>query len=226
MEAKPLEKITHISESLSEKGRDLWLAGLGALVLAEEEGTKLYDTVVNKSKEIGEESTERFQALVKKGRQVQADGLKRVDDAVSDLGSTQKQLAKRYTKQADQYMQKLEGVVEDVLERLGVPTRDEVVDLTGKVNSLAKKVDALLDTLEKEATRIITPAAATTVYHVVPHEDGWVVKQEGSDQATSQHTTKSEAVEQGRQLAKKHEPSRLVIHRKDGTIQDTARYEG
>jgi len=220
------KELTRIREDLSEKGRDLWLAGLCALVLAEEEGTKLYDAIVQRGKEIGEESTERFNELVKKGRKVQNQSLKRVDAAVKDLEATQKKLAKRYTGQADQYMKKLEDVVEDVLERLGVPTRDEVVDLTGRVESLAQKVDSLLEVLETKGAPATGTTTEATVYHVVPQEDGWAVKKEGAERASSVHATKADAVESGRELAKGHEPSHLVIHRKDGTVQDTVNYEG
>ena len=59
--------------------------------------------------------------------------------------------------------------------------------------------------------------------HVVPHKDGWATKTEGSDRAGSVHDTQGEAIERGREQAKR-ERSELRIHRKDGTIRDSDSY--
>lgn len=60
-------------------------------------------------------------------------------------------------------------------------------------------------------------------YHVVPNSSGWSVKREGNQKASSLHETKQEAVDAGKDLAKKAE-TELVIHRKNGTIQDSDSY--
>lgn len=60
---------------------------------------------------------------------------------------------------------------------------------------------------------------AATVYHVKPDGDEWAVEAEGASRASSRHDTKKAAVEEGRSLAAKKTPSRLVIHRSDGTVQ-------
>lgn len=59
--------------------------------------------------------------------------------------------------------------------------------------------------------------------HVVPHKDGWATKKEGTTRAGSVHDTKVDALKQGRDQAKR-EQVELVIHRKDGTIQDSDSY--
>lgn len=61
--------------------------------------------------------------------------------------------------------------------------------------------------------------------HVVPHEDGWAVRREGSDRASSVHATKDEALEQGRDTARR-ENTELVIHGRDGRIQDKDSFGG
>ncbi len=62
---------------------------------------------------------------------------------------------------------------------------------------------------------------AAVVYHVKPDgsSEGWRVAVEGQSQPGSLHETKTAAVERARELAHEHTPSRLVIHRADGTIQ-------
>ncbi len=55
--------------------------------------------------------------------------------------------------------------------------------------------------------------------HVTHKNNEWVVKKTGNERATSVHTTKEDAVRRGREEAEK-EHSELVIHKKDGTIQE------
>ena len=62
------------------------------------------------------------------------------------------------------------------------------------------------------------------VFHVLPQDDRWEVRGEGAQRATSVHETKREAVAAARQLARAREPSRLVVHRRDGTVQDSIAY--
>lgn len=62
-----------------------------------------------------------------------------------------------------------------------------------------------------------------TVLHVKPSDDAWVLAVEGKD-GTS-YDTKRAAVQAGRELADSKAPSRLVIHRRDGTIQKQHSYE-
>jgi hypothetical protein len=61
--------------------------------------------------------------------------------------------------------------------------------------------------------------ANATVYHVTPDGEEWAVQAENSERASSKHKSKREAVTAGRKLAGNQKPSRLVVHRADGTIQ-------
>lgn len=59
--------------------------------------------------------------------------------------------------------------------------------------------------------------------HVIPHGDGWATKKEGAQRAGAVHGKKADALEQGREQAKRDRVE-LVIHRRDGTIQDSDSY--
>jgi hypothetical protein len=59
--------------------------------------------------------------------------------------------------------------------------------------------------------------------HVVPHEDGWARRKEGSQRAGGVYDTKAEALEEARDQARR-ERVEMVIHKKDGTIQDSDSY--
>jgi hypothetical protein len=62
-------------------------------------------------------------------------------------------------------------------------------------------------------------------YHLLPDGDGWTVRLEGSDDDLARHETKDAALDAARDLAHTHMPSRLVVHRSDGTIQTSYSYE-
>ncbi|MGE0095131.1 MAG: DUF2188 domain-containing protein [Alphaproteobacteria bacterium] len=55
--------------------------------------------------------------------------------------------------------------------------------------------------------------------HVVPHVEGWAVKSEGSQRASSLHRTQQQAIEQAREVAQ-NQKSELFVHGKDGRIRE------
>lgn len=55
--------------------------------------------------------------------------------------------------------------------------------------------------------------------HIVKHGDGWAVRKEGNQRASSVHPTQKQAIDAGRDAAK-GERSELVIHGRDGKIRD------
>ena len=59
--------------------------------------------------------------------------------------------------------------------------------------------------------------------HIVPHEGGWAVRGAGSSRASSVHTTQSEAISAGREIAR-HQGSELFIHGRDGQIRERDSY--
>jgi hypothetical protein len=63
-------------------------------------------------------------------------------------------------------------------------------------------------------------------FHIIHNSDNsnWQLKKENSQRAISNHTTKEEAIEKGRELAKGIQPSQLLIHKKDNTIQTEHTY--
>lgn len=73
----------------------------------------------------------------------------------------------------------------------------------------------------RTASRTDDPA----VVHVTPDGEGWVVQVEHLDNGAVHFETKRDAVREGRTFARDHAPSRLVIHRQDGTVQRQHAYE-
>lgn len=203
-EQKPFE-LTNLPDEVTGRAREIWLAGLGALSRLEEEGDKI------------------FTDLVKRGESYESKRRKQIEGVTSGLRERQEALTQDVSNRLDNATESVEKAVSDTLSgtlgRIGVPTRQEVRGLSRKVGELSKKLDALSQMLEPEATE-----GVETVYHVVPHDDGWAVRKEGADRATSVHGTKKEALSAGREEAKGHVPSQLIVHKQDRSVQETYSY--
>ncbi len=65
-----------------------------------------------------------------------------------------------------------------------------------------------------------------TKFHITydRKKEDWKIKREKSTHVESAHPTKAKAVGRGRQMAKVQRPSQIVIHKKDGTIQEERTY--
>ncbi len=126
-----------IPTELRESVHKVWLAGLGALSTAEEEGSKLFNT------------------LVDKGETFEARGKKVFDDAKDRVLSARERAEKRWKKVGDE----IDDRVSATIERLGVPTRDEIQKLTKRVEELNKKIEPMVD---KKAPARTTKKATST----------------------------------------------------------------
>ena len=60
--------------------------------------------------------------------------------------------------------------------------------------------------------------------HVVPYNDKWAVKKEGSEKVTRIYDNQSDAIEYAKELAK-NQKSELIIHGKDGEIREKNTYK-
>lgn len=119
------EKKVH--EEIKESAHKIWLAGLGALAAAEEEGTKLFNSLVEKGEDYESRGKEE---------------LARVKDKVEGaFGKAETS----WEKLGDAFDEKVAGAV----QRLGVPNRDEITTLTKRVEELTRKVDQLKTTTAK-----------------------------------------------------------------------------
>lgn len=117
-----------VASGLARSARNLWLAGLGALSVAEEAGTQVFDALVEEGKSWEQERRETTERTAEKVQQLTTDGTKAVE-AVEE---------------------QVRNEVNDVLQQLGVPHRDDVEDLRDQVDALSEKLDALADTISEE----------------------------------------------------------------------------
>lgn len=117
---------------VQEAAESIYLAGLGAFALAEEEGTRVFENLVKKGKGLDKVNKARVQKL-----------LTQVEGKVGDVREGAEHTFGRITAPID-------AGVTTALHRLGVPTRKEIALLTKRVEELTKSV-------EKTHTRRTTP---------------------------------------------------------------------
>jgi poly(hydroxyalkanoate) granule-associated protein len=125
----------NLQDELKDSAHRIWLAGLGALSAAGEEGTKMFDRLVDRGREY--ETRGRDEA------RKQYDGAKASADDVLKTWSD-----------------KLDESVTKALNRMGVPSRDEIHNLTRRVEELNAKVEMLKPRVTPAGTDspIVTPA--------------------------------------------------------------------
>lgn len=59
--------------------------------------------------------------------------------------------------------------------------------------------------------------------HIVPHSEGWAVKIEGNDRASSVHRTQEQAIDVGRDRARR-DSAEILIHGENGRIRERDSY--
>lgn len=99
------------AETLQGSVEQVWLAGLGALALTEEEGSKF------------------FHSLVKKGEVVEKKSKARLDDVVDAARKVPATTISTIERRTDQTFQQ-------VMKRLGIPTRKDIDLLTRRIEKL------------------------------------------------------------------------------------------
>ena len=120
-------------EEIKQNAEKVWLAGLGALATAEEEGGKL------------------FRGLMKKGESYEKKGLAQFDKLKAKVEGAAETARERAEVAWGKVEDKVEGVedrlddrVAGVLRKLGVPSKNEIATLTRRVEELTLLVEKKL----------------------------------------------------------------------------------
>ena len=112
------ESTKNLQDELKESAPRIWLAGLGALSAAGEEGSKMFDRLVERGRDYED-----------KGRDEAKKQYEGAKSSAEDLWNT--------------WSEKLDEAVTKALHRMGVPSRDEIRNLTRRVEELNAKVEML-----------------------------------------------------------------------------------
>jgi len=107
------KKVKGLTSDVKDATRKVWLAGLGALAAAEEEGSKAFKTLVKRGASFESRNRPKVKSTVKNAQ----GKAKKVWDKVGNSFDAQ---------------------VAGVLTRLGVPTRKEINELNRRLDRLEK----------------------------------------------------------------------------------------
>ena len=148
----PASQAEQLSRSLSESAQQIWLAGLGAFNRAQAEGTRLFEGLVRDG--LGLEQQARRVAGV------QAEAARR------NVESTVETARERASETWDRFEKGFEDRVHRTLVRLGVPDRNDLADLSRRVDALTAElrrhgVAATPKTRKRPATRTTAARAPT-----------------------------------------------------------------
>ena len=115
------KKAKELQHDVAASAHQIWLAGLGAVATAQEEGGKLFKSLVEKGEDFEKSSKEQVE---------------KAKGAVSGV----KVVAESYW---ETFERTLDDKVTAVIHRIGVPTKDEIDVLTERVEKLTAAIDKL-----------------------------------------------------------------------------------
>ncbi len=109
----------------NERAKEIWLAGLGALSAVEEEGSKLFRTLVDRG------------ASYEKKRKEQ------LDELWDEVSERYEKTGSKINESFDKTEERIEKNFKSIISGLGIPTRREIEELSNKVDALNKKLDSM-----------------------------------------------------------------------------------
>ena len=115
------KKSKELQNDIMDSAHKVWLAGLGAVAMAEQEGGKF------------------FTNLVEKGSTLEKKSKKQVEKAKGTVAGM-KTVAESYW---ETFGRTVDDQMTAVIHRIGVPTKEEIETLTQKVEALTDAVDKL-----------------------------------------------------------------------------------
>lgn len=140
-------KAEQMSKSIVDSAQQIWMAGMGAFNRAQGEGSKLFEALVKEGMNIEQHT-----------RKLAGGGVEAVRDAVETRVGVARE---RATDTWDRLEKVFEERVQRALNRLGVPSSEDLSDLTSRVNSLT-------DLLRKQAGKTEAKPAVKAVKTAKP----------------------------------------------------------
>jgi poly(hydroxyalkanoate) granule-associated protein len=144
LSAAKKESSAQLSGTVKDSAQQIWLAGLGAFAKAQEEGGKV------------------FESLVKEGLSIQRKTQAVAEEKISEATSKMANMATDISSKASGQWDKLENIFEDrvskALNKLGVPSAKDVEALIARIDELNRNVQKL--SAKSAAPRAAAPRAA------------------------------------------------------------------
>lgn len=133
------------SGAVKESAQQIWLAGLGAFAKAQEEGSKVFDSLVKEG--------------VTMQRKTQSAASEKLSEATSRMTTMASDLSSRASGQWDKLETIFEGRVSKALAKLGVPTAADIEMLSSRIEKLNRNISRLMPTSPAVKRRVAKRAA-------------------------------------------------------------------
>ena len=128
-----------LAGTVKESAQQIWLAGLGAFAKAQDEGGKV------------------FESLVKDGVAIQRKTQAVAEEKISEATNKMASMATQISSKASGQWGKLEDIFEDrvakALNKLGVPSAKDIAALNARIDALSKKAGAKAPAAKKPAAK-------------------------------------------------------------------------
>ncbi|MDS4021720.1 MAG: phasin family protein [Candidatus Competibacter sp.] len=116
---------TPVATNIRESANRIWLAGLGAYAKTQEEGEKL------------------FQSLIKEGEKVEKQAKKTAEARIEEAKGKVVEFRGKANQQFDRLEELFQERVAQVLNRIGIPTQEDIQELAKRVEALNESIMAL-----------------------------------------------------------------------------------
>ena len=120
---------SQLASTVKDSAQQIWLAGLGAFSKAQEEGGKLFET------------------LIKEGVSLQRKTQAQAEEKIGQVTGKMSAMAGDVTAKAGQHWDKLESIFEErtakAMSKLGVPTKKDLEALNKRIDELSASTSTL-----------------------------------------------------------------------------------
>ena len=130
------KKAKDIPQEVKESAHRVWLAGLGALARAEEEGSRFFRQLVERGEELEGQGKDKASTAMDEARGTMESARGKMQEVGREVRERGKQMAQDVGKLVDER-------VDRMLHRLGVPSRDEIERLTQRVEELNHRIEGM-----------------------------------------------------------------------------------
>lgn len=197
-----------IGKKIMEIPEQIWQAGLGAFHKAQEQGSKLFETLVKEGSAL-EAATTRFTS-------------KRVQEVRGAMESTMNTVKDRAVDTWDRLEKVFEERVSRALGALGIPGKRDLEDLTRRVAELQKAVADLKKSGAAEASAVVkavkaAPAKAVEAVKAAPAKAQKAVK---AVQAKAVEAVKAAPAQARKAVAKARKVASDIADKAQETIKD------
>ena len=149
---KKSEKESSWIGEIEKYSRQIWLAGLGAYSKVSKDGSKLFETLVKDGEKAEKEAKSDVDAQVGAAKASARSAKSKVDEVRDRALGKWSELEEAFDKRLN-----------SAISRLGVPSRNEVKELHGKVDTLTRQIEKLTGVSVKPAAKAAAKPAAKPV---------------------------------------------------------------